>query len=265
MEEDRTKGQTQQQPPQEPPTVREPPQEPEAPQGPTASEIDVDGILAELEAIGKKSPEEIRGMYHASREVGQLSNFLGQSREEIRQLRAELARMGKARTQPTDDWDQPTFSQPVDLKNELKGVLKEFVTELTEEQRRAQEQWNHEVQKARGSRYYALVGDDFERALMDPEYQQRFQAGELTPSELLAEKALEKLTDLTGKLAGRVKGSPKAVQNVAAPHVEQGGTHHTPGTETSDQRREKLRKLQESWSGTDEDIDKTLDVLLGPP
>lgn len=253
---------------EEPRKTQESPQMPDPAQAPDAAQSggDFTETLQLLEEIGKTSPDEIRGMHEASQQYGHVQNLLGEARREIAQLRTVLEQ--RHQQPPSQDIWNASEDRPLTRK-EVKDVLREFATEVGTEQQQRAEWYNREVGKARKSKYYKVVGKDFEAMLQDQDTQNRIWSGESTPSEILAEAALDKLSRLATDMGSRFQSLPNKAGSQTAPHIEAGGQQIIAPSEADELKSdlEELRKLrQEGRIDGDEYLERKAKLIgLGIP
>ena len=97
-------------------------------------------ILEELKALGVEKPEQIQNMATAASQAGVIANHLGEAREEIARLKAELESIKSQTKQPSDtsDIDLYNMGETVDLGKLIENKLENFyVTKVLKPQQEA--------------------------------------------------------------------------------------------------------------------------------
>ena len=105
-------------------------------------------MLETLKGLDVETPQDLQGMHKASQEVGQMANLLGDARQEIQNLKAELAQrdMMVPQTQHTPDYSQPNYegtsppaAGPIDEQTLERVILKVVDQSIIRPQRESHE------------------------------------------------------------------------------------------------------------------------------
>lgn len=211
-----------------------------------------DELLQMLEAHGIQSPDDFSGLVN---ELTQYKKNYGQSQNEVGELRRMVASLQEQiqsvnRQSGVDDFGE---SQPVDLKNEIKSVLREFWDEQQRIQTEAQQRYFEERMAIESRPNWKNVQPYFDKALQNPQIQQALQSGRLT-MESLYSRLNERI--LLASVDNFVKQIPKDAK-----------IGSVTGTETSDrvpqppppnlQREQAIKKAKEKG-----DVDGLLKSLI---
>ena len=117
------------------PENQNPSQEPlqldrEAPtEGEPVGQMDTEALLKELEKLDITTPERVQNLAQSGKLYHQQSQVVGNQRDEIEQLRRELQQMRQRPPKRQDDFyddDTQQYGQPIDLRGEIKSVLRDF-------------------------------------------------------------------------------------------------------------------------------------------
>jgi len=117
-----------------------------------------------------------------------------------------------------------------------------------------------EVQAIRNDDNYNVVGKKFEYFMSSPEGQAVLANG-ANPTNIYNKMVVKEYRDMMVNMKSAVESSSGNPGQVPIPHMEDGQTA-PPRIEPSDERKGKINKLRENWGGSDDDIDKMLNVLL---
>jgi hypothetical protein len=209
-------------------------------------------LLAELEKVGIKKPEQIVGMAQASYQAGKSAELLGASRKEADQLRSRVAEletaMSKRQTEPVYGSDGQTIdlASLIEQKsgNAAEKAVRKVVQEMAENQ---QKQW-HELNSIRADEDYELVKDVWEKYMITPEAQGKLASGETTLSGLYNNTKVTLLKEMLKKSHGVIKGLTNVVEPGKKPvvHVESGEGRGSPLPTGNEEKEEKINKTVEA-------------------
>jgi hypothetical protein len=194
------------------PTTEEPKEEPKA------GEIDVDGLMAQLEKAGVTSIEDLDGKLAASSQAGNSARLLGEERKESQRLRDELVTTQRPKQQ--QDFMEYGEGQTINIEDAIEKSVTKVFTKQAENQRKAQEAQLVSYNKITSHPNYEFVKEEFEVKLKDPNYVYQVNAGAIDPvadfydtvirkQQILMKESHKTITQLTG---GKVE----------PPHVETG-------------------------------------------
>ena len=225
-------------------------------------EIDVDALMGELKALGKTTPESIKGMHEASQQSGNYANLVGDLRAEIDNLKAS-----KGQPQPSqDDYNDPSsvdLGHLIDsrLKVGLKAGLEEFWSEKQENQSKAYQNMMADLSSVRSDKYYSRIKDVYDEHLKAPDIQVAINNGQTSYSReylRVKDKYVDKLLEQSGRTIEQL--TSKGVKP-SPPHLES-GSPSVPAPPETGERKDKIKKIVDTSTGSDGDLDKMLDVLL---
>ena len=221
------------------------------------SEIDIDGILAELEKAQVKTTEDLQGKFKASKEAGQLANILG----EVRRENAELRDLIKAqKTAPEDPYGE---QKPVDLEESIMRAVEKVEAKKEKRNQEVQgkmlEMWN----AITTDEDYVLVKPVWEEKLKDPNFVFRMQSGQVDPLKEYNKTVKDFLKGMATKAGDTIKAMRGP--GVPVPHTEKGSQIPVVEQDLSAEA-EKRKKLREKTSKghvpTEEEELTALDGLL---
>ena len=213
-------------------------------------------VLAELKKIGVETPEQVQNLHTAASQTGKAFNDVGYYKQRVKELEEA---MRKPHRNDEYDYDGQT---PIDLRGEVKSVLKEFWTEQNEAQRKANEAAMQEYASVRGDQDYQLIGDVFEQHMRKPETQYALNSGQTSASQeynKMVRSYYRKIAQKSRDAIEKIQGLN--MQKSAPPHVEK-GTAMQPKLPEDDEKAEKIKQVKKQWTGTDDDIDRMLDALI---
>ena len=225
-----------------------------------AEQASDDQLKDMLKELNIKTPEELQGIKQASSEAGRLANMVGELRSEINELKSRP----QETPQPQQQYDEYGNSDAVNLSAEIKkgvrDVLTEFAQQSTQAQQRLQQRRNYEVQRIMNDRHYPLLSEIWTKHLQNPSVQQR----------LVQKSIYDEYNDVRVEALDRLArnaGSKTAAQSTPTqgqvPHVEATQTG-SPRVTEPDEKANKLKTVQENWTGSDQDISSVLDAVLPP-
>ena len=180
-------------------------------------QVDVDGLMAELERAGVTNAEELTGKLRASQESGRLAHLLGDERKQRTELEQRLKEL-ESKPKQQDFMDYPE-GQPIDIEaaieRSIARTLDKREKKALEAQQRNLANWN----RIQNDEDYHLVKEIWEEKLKDPGFVMQIQTGAKNPIDeytttlrkyykTLLQKTHETITTLQGK------------DKVKPPHVE---------------------------------------------
>ena len=122
------------------PNVELPKEEPKE----AKTEVDVDGLMAELTKAGIENPQQLQGKLDAGSEVGRVAQLLGDERKRSRDLEAEIAQLQAAPVK--DEFDYSQENRPIDIEAVIEKKLGNVLDARDAKARKAQEKsyaaWN---------------------------------------------------------------------------------------------------------------------------
>jgi len=195
------------------PNVELPKEEPKE----AKTEVDVDGLMAELTKAGIENPQQLQGKLDAGTEVGRVAQLLGDERKRTRDLEAAIEKLQAA---PKDEFDYSQESRPVDIESVIESKLGKVLDARDAKARKAQEASYAAWNRIQSDEDYSLVKEIWEEKLKDPGFVMKIQNGTLNPVDeytstlrkyykTLLKKSAETITTMKG---GDLK----------PPHVETG-------------------------------------------
>jgi hypothetical protein len=244
----------------------------EAPtEGQSAGELDTEALLKELEKLDITTPERVQNLAQAGRLYHQQSQVVGSQRDELEQLRREIQQLSQGpqrrgrRDDLYDDDDTQQYGQPVDLRGEIKSVLRDFYQDevIRPQQQAAQAYWRG-IQYVESHKDYPLVEDRWKKHFGKPDTQMRLQTGQSSIEQEYSNLVMDTYRDIALKSREAIKRVSQAQSPEAAPtpHMESSSTETPAHQRSQSSYAENLTKATDNWAGTDDDIDRLLDVVL---
>jgi hypothetical protein len=243
------------------PVVEEPVKETE----PVATpEIDIDGLVAELEQAGIKNPEQLQGKLQASQQTGRLENMLGEVNRENKKLRESIEAL-QTKPQVQDQNYEYTEGQPVDIALAIEQGVDRALGKREKAANDRQQALLKSMSDIQADEDYATMKPIWEEKLKDPDFVFKVNNGVVDPVRAYQETVRQYYKGMMKRAASTINTLKDGVK-IDAPHVEtqQTSTSQLPAKEPTEQE-EKLNKLKEKASKgvltTNEEMD-ALDAVL---
>lgn len=157
------------------PNVELPKEEPKE----AKTEVDVDGLMAELTKAGIENPQQLQGKLDAGSEVGRVAQLLGDERKRSRDLEAEIAQLQAAPVK--DEFDYSQENRPIDIEAVIEKKLGNVLDARDAKARKAQEKSYAAWNKIQTDEDYHLVKEVWEEKLKDPGFVMKIQNGSINP------------------------------------------------------------------------------------
>ena len=208
------------------------------------TEVDVDGLMAELTKAGIENPQQLQGKLDAGSEVGRVAQLLGDERKRSRDLEAEIAQLQAAPVK--DEFDYSQESRPIDIEAVIEKKLGNVLDARDAKARKAQEKSYAAWNKIQTDEDYHLVKEVWEEKLKDPGFVMKIQNGSINPVDeytstlrkyykTLLKQSAETITTMQG---GKLK----------PPHVETGERTPANLVSESDKDTSAERKLLDAMA-----------------
>jgi hypothetical protein len=213
---------------------------------------ELQAMMTKLDELGITNVEQLQNQATASSEAGRLGNIVGDLRSEIEALKVTPPPAAPAASEYDDGG--------LDIEAAIGNALDKKLDEREAKANKIRVARTKEAQAIRSSRDYQMIGKDFEQYMVSAQANARLSSGD-TPTIIFNDMVKSKYRSLLQEVstaATAAQGDPSAV---AVPYVETGGVP-PPRIEPADEKKTKLNKLRENWSGNDEDLEKTLNALL---
>ena len=226
------------------------------------TEAELADVMAALKQYELDNPEKIENVVRASQQAGRSAQLLGEQRELVRQLQAELARLQQTRTSNEALYTNGEET-PVDLKSLIRGELNEFYSGIQKKQTEmTQRQWEafNEIQSDED---YPIVKNAWEEYIRQPSIVYSFQTGAVDPVKeynKFVRKFQRKLLHRTKGLLEQVTSGSK---KITPPFVEQGtNTPDIPTDPTELNEKIKTIKQKHKGVGSETGMEEILDALI---
>lgn len=221
-------------------------------------------LLAELEKLGVKKPEQLTGMAVASEQSGKLANMLGEIRRENQELKRMLQEQQSRRVETQDPYGNPA---PVDIGKVVEDAVGKFYQKnILEPQQRAQSEFQQHLQEVQEDDHYHILGTQFEQYVANPKVTYSLQTGQTSLAKEYRRFKDRYFTNLLGKVTENYKSlletgaKPSGVKT--PPHMESGESTNYVPPEANPDVKDKLKEVRAKSRGTEGDIDALLKVLL---
>ena len=143
------------------------------------TEVDVDGLMAELTKAGIENPQQLQGKLDAGSEVGRVAQLLGDERKRSRDLEAEIAQLQAAPVK--DEFDYSQENRPIDIEAAIEKSVGNVLDARDAKARKAQEKSYAAWNKIQTDEDYHLVKEVWEEKLKDPGFVMKIQNGSINP------------------------------------------------------------------------------------
>ncbi len=225
--------------------------------------VDTEGLLKELETLNISDPKQISDMAHASQQTGRAWNEVGQLRQQVAQLQEQMRHTQNQYREPSVDTE---FSnEPIDVKDALKGAVREFYNEeVIRPQRQAAEMyWQQKSQIQSDTDYQnnPAIREMWDKHEQNPDFQMRMQMGQTSLVGEFDKLRITYFREIAKRSHETIKGlteSPK----VQTPFVEQGDTRSTPAQAPIDERKETANKIDKQRRDGTLNSDDALKALI---
>jgi hypothetical protein len=243
-----------------------------------------------LETLGKLSietPEKLQNVAYASQQAGRYANDLGTSRNEVEALKAEMAAIRAAQSQPQQHYQQqpqqyegydytPQPTAPSITPQQIESIVGQQVNQAigryTQGQLSANQAVLNEYAGIQSDPEYGMVQSVWDRHVSNPRVQLAIQSGQTSLTQEFNRTkvafykgiAMNARETMTGLLAQSPRGA-------TPPHIEQ-STTQTYGMSQPETHIDRLQEVHSKSTGTDDDLDAMLkavlpddDLFLQPP
>lgn len=243
------------------------PPEPQTKQ-PAVGADDIQNLVSELEAVGAKTPEDIRGMATASKEAGNLARMLGEIRSENRELKRMLEETSRRPATPRqDDYTYqepsgPSSSGAIDLDRVVENAVWKVVNKIGTQQKEAQSRFASEMNWVKSHEDFGLVKNEIEARLSDPLIQQAIMEGQTTIRDEFHRTLSAKLKGFVLKSAETLKKVGKPAGSVNPDHTETGQSFTkqsgSPEGETTKTTRDLIKRRAEGSISSDDALEQMI-------
>ena len=196
---------------------------------------EIEKMIESLEAVDVTTDEDLQGKLQASQQTGHLANQLGETREQLRELREVVANQPNAQPQtvPTED----IFGTPVPAG----GITEDRLIEVLDKRDQAKVQVATQARKYAVDQYNAITRDKhypvvkavWDAKMRDPVFANAIDTGQINPISAYQSTVIEFLTGVNTKTLETLKGvikTPGENENVDL-HLE-GGDRSVDSTPT---------------------------------
>jgi len=234
---------------------------------------DIDAMVATLDKIGVRSPQHLEGIHHTAQAHGTTANELGQARQQIDNLAAEVERLKRAPARQAESYKDPyAEGQSVDIHSLVETAVRQAVgpelrnfyqNEVIGPQQQQSEAYWRDVETAEGSEYFAMVEPEYRAHMANPATQRAMAQGKTSHTNELHKLVGVKFKELAQNLrgaAGLLKEQTSA--GTQPPHMETGTPPPMGQPGEADAKKQALEKIQKEGRGTDDDIDAVIRTLL---
>lgn len=227
------------------------------------TQVDIEGLVKELQAAQITDPEKLKGHLTNARDYSRMQSERDRLSQELQSIRSEISEFKSYANKPAHD-EYGGEGRPIDIEEVVaKAIRKEKQREL-EQQRQGQAQLARVWNKISTNENFPLVKDDFEGALRDPVTQFKLQTGELDAMELFYGMVTQKYKGLTKKTLEALQ-SFKGAGTVPPPHIESNARVGTQKPEEKTDRQKKVESIMSKPKNKvkEQDIDDVIGMALG--
>jgi len=221
----------------------------------TEATVPIDEIMAELEGLGVKTPEQLQNMAVASSQVGHMANQLGEARNIVSDLQQQVKELTAV---------APAVMENEDFIPDLKSIQRVVETGLADfykknviaPQKEATDRYYKEIAEIEGDPDFQVenIKNLWNAYKEKPAVQSRLMRGETT---------LKKEYDKVAKTFWRsVATSRQESKPPVIPHMETGDTMNIPIGSEEQQQSIKDMVDPKRWQGTDDNIENLMKTLL---
>lgn len=235
-------------------------QEPEV----EANSVDIEGLVAELQAAQITDPNKLKGHLTNARDYHRMQSERDRLAQELQSIRSEFGELKELARRPINDEYGQDTGGAIDIEKTITKVYRQERARELEQQRQGQAQIAKVWNKISTNENFPLVKDDFENALRDPVTNFKIQTGEIDVTELFYSMVTDKYKGFTGKALEALK-SFKGAGTVKPPHIE---SNARVGTQKPEELTDKQKKINDILKKPknkvkDNDIDDAIALGLG--
>jgi len=221
---------------------------------------DIDALITELEKAGVTNTEQLQGKLTASREAGNLSNQLGNARQEIAELKMLISNPRQTGNEFSENEQSP------DLESIIGKVLDKHDQKKAKVQAEIQKTVNDMWSEIQNDEDYHLVKDIWEEKLKDSNFIFQIQQGQANPVKSYNNVVRTYYKGIAKRSVDTIKTLQGGTKNGAL-HVEEAGTQTVsiPGVTTLENKtvlKELREKLDKGQLLTEADEMKALEATL---
>ena len=234
-------------------------------EGAGQEEIDVDGLVAELEAAGVQTPKQLQGKLEASQNYGNVSEMLRQERDRANALEAQLRVTVQQQQNQGDVYDDDEGG--VNLKETIRDVYREESARESQMRLQAQQVVSSQWREITSDIDYPQVKDIWEEQCKDPNFMAGIQNGQFDPVREYNQTVRRYFRGIAKKSVDAIRTLQKGGKT-SLPHVE--GSASLPDKISSNlsDKDEKINQYRERVAKTgkltsENDALDVLDTLLG--
>jgi hypothetical protein len=230
-------------------------------------QVDIDSLVQTLEKIGVRDAQHLEGLHRTAQAHGPTAQELGYARQEIARLQQEMESLKSRPQRSADPYADPYEQgqgQPIDLRGEIKTVLRDFYRdEVIQPQQQASERYWQDVETVQGSEYYPVVQDEYEAHMRQPSVQRALAQGRTSHTNEFHKAVSRKFRDIAQNLKSAASMlKEQAPRGTQPPHMETGQVSPERLPEREEAKRKQMEEIQKKARGTDDDIDAMLKAII---
>lgn len=239
---------------------------------PSVTAEDKQQLVDTLSKLDIKTPERIQNLANAGQQVGQLTNLLGEARNEITRLQMvnnQLHNQAPPQAvQPTPVEGDPRNVVPTpgsDFEARMWNVLNSFVGQYNQNQTNQAMKVSAEYEALGSHPDFEVVRKVFDEHVLSPAIQRKLLAGETSLKMEYANVRGDFMKNLALRSKDVVVGRTPA--GAVPPHIEgpTGAIAPSPAsvpTDSTAERTKNLADLKAQTKGSDNDIEALMKILL---
>lgn len=216
---------------------------------PAKDNTELQAMMTKLNEVGITSVEQLENKVTAASESGRLANMVGD-------LRKEIADLKTAKPAPQTEYSE----DGIDIESTIGSAVKKALGEERAEREKVQKVRVQEAQGIRADKNYPVVAEKFEKFMVTPQARGMLDSG-YTPTRIFNDMVIGEYRNMAVTMKTAIESTDGNPSKTLVPHMENDQTA-PPRVTSAEEKKGKIKKVTENWTGGDEDIQKALDVLL---
>lgn len=219
-------------------------------------------LVEALRAAGVETPEQVQNILTASSQAGQLANIVGDLRRKVDDLETIKA------VPPTQDLEYQE-GQPIDMQGMIEQGVEKGMRKINKEniqaQATAQQAVSMEMAKIYADQDYKIleIQDIWNKHSNNPNVVMLVNSGRSTITDEWNKVVKSYLRGMNKQSADFIENNTLTPAATVAPHVE-GNQPGVPGIDQDTDRAESLKQIRDASTGSDDDLEKLVSVILAP-
>lgn len=132
-------------------------------------------ILSSLAELGVNSAQDLSNMHMSSQQSGRLANMLGEAKNEIKALQAQIDNMNRSQYDDYNVQNTPASLTPDDIERVMANF---YQKNILEPQQRLTQEYTRQMNEIQSDPSYNMVSEIWEAHQKNPNVIQRIQSGQ---------------------------------------------------------------------------------------